>query len=98
MKLTAADAPALTAAVVAAEAKTSAELVVVVQPKSGTYSDLAWLAGFLASALALITVLFVDLEFDELFVAPVVFGAGVIAFALVALLVPPRRIAGARTK
>jgi putative membrane protein len=92
-------AKTLTESIAAAEALTSAEIVVVVQPRSGAYADLAWLAGAVVSALTLLALLFVEgLEFGELIVTPIVFGSGLATFAAVSLWVPPALVAARRTK
>ncbi|MBM4280930.1 MAG: hypothetical protein FJ137_09255 [Deltaproteobacteria bacterium] len=98
MKLTRDDHALLTAAVERAEQKTSAELVVSVQPGSGGLLDVAAACGAIAAALALFGVMFSEVEFDPLHVGPIVFGAGWIAFAVVAFFVPPALLAPARTR
>ncbi len=98
MKLTRDDHALLTAAVERAEQKTSAELVVSVQPGTVGLLDVAAGCGGVAAALALAAVMYSDVEFDPLHVGPIVFGAGWIAFAVVAFFVPPALLAPARTR
>jgi putative membrane protein len=98
MKFARDDHALLSAAVGRAEEKTSAEIVVAVQPRSSQVTDIAAAIGALAAFAGLLAVLFVDVEFDPLHVAPVVFGTGWVAFALVYGAVPPALLAPGRTR
>jgi putative membrane protein len=98
MKLTREDHSLLSAAVVRAEQKTSAELVVSVRPSSSTHTDIAAGVGAVGATFALIAVMYSDVDFDPLHVAPIVLGAGWFVFAAVLLAAPLARLAPARTR
>lgn len=98
MKIKQTDHALLAAAVERAEQKTSAEIVVAIQPVSGSNAFVAAVFGTVAAALALFFVMFSDVEFDPLHVAPTVFGAGWVVFAVVFLLVPPGLLTPARSR
>lgn len=83
MKFTEADYDAITEAVEAAEAKTTAELVVVIRPQSGSYRDVCYAAGAVASFLALLFVLYSPYDFSPFWIPPEL----AVIFAIVALLV-----------
>ncbi len=82
-RVVAVDAGALTAAVRDAEARTAAEIVVVVRPRSGTYRDVAYAFGFGLAVVTLTALLYLPTEFPLW-----MFGLDVVvAFAVGALLV-----------
>ena len=72
MTLTDRDRQRLDAAVQSAESKTSAEVVVVVRARSGSYTDLTVAGAFIAALLAMVGALFVDFELDPVEVVPLV--------------------------
>ncbi len=88
MKLTNADLPKLKDAIARAEARTAAELVVVVRAHSGRYADVHAVFGATGAALGLAFVLFSPWDFDELHVIPLTIGFAAVALLVSTLLVP----------
>src|SRR5579883_1089056 len=97
MKFTEADYDAITEAVERAEARTTAELVVVIRAQSGSYRDVCYAAGAVVSFLALLFILYSPYDISPFWIPPEL----VIIFALVALLVgftPLRRILATKAR
>ena len=88
MKLTDADQQKLTDAIGRAEAKTSAEIVLLVQACSGHYRDVHALMAGIGALLGLAFVLFSDWEFDGIHVIPMALACGTVGWVLSALVVP----------
>lgn len=97
MTLTDADRARLNTAVQAAEAHTSAEVVLVIRSHSGAYADVTLVLAFIAGLLALTGVLFADFELDPLAVVPVVCAAAGLG-ALLGWKFGPRLVSARRRR
>ncbi|MBD0325577.1 MAG: hypothetical protein ICV68_04060, partial [Pyrinomonadaceae bacterium] len=90
MKLTNADYDSITRAVEQAEEKTTAELVVVIRPFSGSYRDAAYLFGAGVAWLTLIFILFSTWEIEP-YTIPLEIIPFFLVPALIFMVTPLRR-------
>jgi len=97
MKLTEPERTRINEAVQHAESHTSAEIVVVIRGRSGSYDDVTLVGAVLAGLFGLWAVLFLDWEIDPLEVVPAVLIAGILG-GLAARLIGPRLVSSSRRK